>query len=105
MVEVCSPTAVPLHRAPQAFFEIYFGFVAESGFCLRDVGQRVFDVAAAFWAVVGLSLIGCQILQQLEGFVEGDSAAGGDIEDLSRCLGRGSFAGQQIALRPRCQCR
>jgi hypothetical protein len=48
---------IPLHGAPQAFLEIYFGFVVEGGFGFRDVGEGVFDVAAALGGVLGLSAI------------------------------------------------
>src|SRR5208282_3467318 len=39
--------AIPLHRLPQALFELYFGFVAEKLFGLRNIGQGVFDITAA----------------------------------------------------------
>ena len=37
-------------------------------------------------------------MQQFEGFIERASVSGGDVENLSRGLRRGSFAGQQICL-------
>src|ERR1700730_4550716 len=91
-------SSVPFHRSPQALFKMHFRFVAETGLGLRDVSQRVLDIAAALRVILWLSLIRRQNLQQLEGFVEIDSAAGGDVEGLPGCLVGRSGTGEQIRL-------
>ena len=48
-----------------------------------DVGQRVLDVSSPLGAINRRAGVGGQLLQELEGFVEGDAASCGDIEDLS----------------------
>src|SRR5436309_457271 len=73
-------------------------FVSEGGFCLGDVGERVLDVSAAFRAILWLSVIVRQSLQQLEGFVECGTAAGCAVEDFSRYLLRGRLAGEEVCL-------
>src|SRR3984957_20769667 len=89
-------SAIPLHGPAQAFFEINSRFIAQCGFSLRDVGERVLDVAAALRSVVGLAFVGGKRLQQFESFVQRDPASGGDVKNFSRRFFRGSFAGQQV---------
>src|SRR5437868_12188958 len=61
-----SAPAIPFHGAPQAFFEIDFGCVAEPRLCPGDIRQRVLDISAAFGPVLRLARIRCWALQSAE---------------------------------------
>src|SRR5271167_4706601 len=61
-----------------------------------DVGQRMFDVAAALWRVFDAALVSGQQLESFEGFIQRDPASGGAVENASRTLGGGSRTGQQV---------
>ena len=92
---------IPLHRPAQTFLKINQHFVTKVLLGQRDIGERVFNVAAALGLIFHQSRIARQFLQRFESLVQRDTAAGGAVEHASRTFGCGCGAGQQICLKPR----
>src|ERR1700745_3561688 len=69
---------IPLHRAPQTFFEIDLGLVIQGHARARNGGQRMLDVALALRTMLDLPGIAGEFPKQFNRLVQVGARSGRD---------------------------
>src|SRR5580704_15346407 len=88
--------AVPFDSPAETFFEIHRWLVAKKLLCPGNVGERVLNISGALGAVLYVTRVSNQFLQNQEGLIQIRPPSGSHVDYSSRDLAGLGAARQQV---------